>query len=243
MIVKGLVIKEYIVGESDKYITLFSRELGQIQVSAKFAKKYVSGLSAGTQLFVYGEFKIIKRQDKYKLLSADIIMSFYKLREDLIALSYANYIIEFLLKVTNENDKQEELLVLALYTLNTLTKSRLNCKIVRTIFDLKALQCLGLMPQVNNCVVCGKNLDTLIKNETYYFDIGNGGYNCCANNHLKLKGSSIDLIKYIYKLPIKHLYSFKADYKIFKELDFLMYKYRTYYIEYNFNSLEYIKTL
>ncbi|ONI43247.1 DNA repair protein RecO [Candidatus Epulonipiscium fishelsonii] len=240
MIVKGLVIKEYVVGEGDKYITLFSRELGQIQVSAKYAQKYTTGLAAGTQLFIYGEFNIIKRQDKYKLVDVDIIMSFYKLREDLITLSYSSYITEFLLKVTSENDKQEDLLVLSLYTLDALTKGYLNYKIIRSIFDLRALQCLGFMPQVNNCVICGNSLDLLKKNKIYQFDIGNGGYICCVDNRLKIKGATLELINYICKLPMKFVYSFKADYKIFKELDFLMHRYRTHYIEYDFDTLKYV---
>ena len=36
---KALVIKEYIVGESDKYITLFTKELGRIQAIAPKQRK------------------------------------------------------------------------------------------------------------------------------------------------------------------------------------------------------------
>ena len=73
---KALVVKEYIVGESDKYVTLFTKEYGKIQALAPKAKKADKGFASATQLFVYGDFILTSFKDTYRMVSAEIILVF-----------------------------------------------------------------------------------------------------------------------------------------------------------------------
>ena len=53
---EGIVIRTTDYGETNKIVTLYTREWGKIGVMARGAKKPNSRLSAITQLFTYGYF-------------------------------------------------------------------------------------------------------------------------------------------------------------------------------------------
>ena len=56
---EGIVISTTDYGETNKIVTIFTREWGKIGVMASGAKKPKSRLSAITQLFTYGYFLIL----------------------------------------------------------------------------------------------------------------------------------------------------------------------------------------
>ncbi|ONI46750.1 DNA repair protein RecO, partial [Epulopiscium sp. SCG-B10WGA-EpuloA2] len=207
---RAIIIKEFTVGEGDKYISLFSDKFGQINVSAKRANHYTRGFTAGTQLFVYGIFNIKKTRDTYKLLNIEIIKTFHKLRNDIVALSYASFIAEFLNEVTKENSSNKNLLTLTLYTLHEITKNKLSPKLIRFVFEMRAMRYLGFMPNVITCTNCEKDLQTIDIQKKYIFSIENGGLICdeCNIKGLRLSVGTIYAFRYILNAPLKELYHF-----------------------------------
>ncbi len=239
--IKGIVIKEYIIGEGDKYITLFTHELGQVQVFVAKSKDY--RLGAGTQLFVYSLFEIKKTRDKYRLISAEPINSFYKLREDIVSLSYASYIIEFLSSITQEGQPNKDLFRLTLYTLHELTKANPPVKLIRCIYELRAMRCIGFMPNVEECVHCGKELGEISMDGIYNFSVSEGGYVCCKRSDYRLRYDTLYTIRYILYSDYRQLFSFTLDRITFNELSTLVNNYISYYVEKSFRTLTFISQL
>ena len=243
--VNGIVIREYTIGESDKYITLFTKELGKIQVSAPRAKKYVKGLAAGTQLFVYGEFMVSGYQGTYKLLSAEPTYMFQGLSRDLAVLSYATYFAEFVSEVSDENSGNGELLTLMLYALHNLSKPDSNVLITRCVFELRAMVILGFMPQLKTCLNCACEIELL--KEARFFSVEQGGILCskCKGYEPSFKIDEVTwyTLLYITYTPIKKVYQFKVDDYVLKQLKPLIEAYVTYYIEKKFKTLEFIESI
>lgn len=248
MIIKtrALIIKEYTIGESDKYVTLFSKEYGKLQVIAPRAKKNDKGLAAATQLFVYGEFLCSSYKGTYRLINVDIIEMFHSLRNQFETICYASYIIEFLDYVVQPMQPQQELLYLALVTLKALSKKEMAYSFIRSIYELRALKEMGYMPQLLRCVVCGYELEEN-EQEQYYFSCHMGGLICkkCLT-HYKNEVHIIDYdtrytMQYILTTPIKILYYFKVTDKIKSQLSKVSQDYLRYYIEHEFRSLELLK--
>jgi DNA repair protein RecO (recombination protein O) len=244
--VKAMVIREYVVGESDKFVTLFTKELGKIQASASQAKKYTKGLTTGTQLFVYGIFTLTSYRNTYKIIQIEVLKTFHHLREDLTRLSYATYLSEFLLHVTYEEVEAEELLYLSLLAIKRLEKQTKHYKLTRSIFEIRAMALLGYMPQLKACTLCGKEIKEHPDRE-YTFSIENGGIICqeCLGNHkgLLLSFSTYYTLQYIVWAPLKTLFQFETNDKILIQLDKIAESYVSYYIEKSFKTLSFIKSI
>ena len=63
----ALVIKEMSVGESDRLVTLFTRDYGLIRAFAAGAKSVRSKKGAATSLLTYGSFTLLRKKDTYKI--------------------------------------------------------------------------------------------------------------------------------------------------------------------------------
>ncbi len=244
---KALVIKEYIVGESDKYITLFTKDLGKIQVIAAKAKKHDKGLASSTQLFVYGEFILARYHDTYRLMNVEMIRMFHELRDDLAVLSYGSYVLEFLAELVQAEESSEEVFILTLFTLHSLIKRTSSLTLIRRIFELRAMSLLGFMPELSKCADCGSVLEENPKS-TYYFVSEAGGTVCsvCRSSYLKslfISYSTLYTLKYIIHMPLKQLFSFDVHNAILNELEEVCDHYIAYYTDKSFKTLEFIKQI
>ncbi|MEG0387288.1 MAG: DNA repair protein RecO [Niameybacter sp.] len=245
--VTGIILKEYVVGESDKFITLFTKELGKIQVGAPRAKKFDKGMDSGTELFVYGEFVMTQFKHTYKLVGVEPQFTFHHLREDLMTLSYASYIAEFISEVAIEGSGNEQLLSLMLYTLHSLEKMGSEaCERIRRTFEMRALGVLGFRPELDHCISCGtptpQNPD-----KRYALYPAEGGIICeaCkgAARVLTMSYTTWYVLHYILGAPFKTLFHFEIKPYVLKEIGNVCDTLVTYYIEKPFKTLEFIKSL
>ena len=244
---KALVVKEYIVGESDKYVTLFTKEYGKIQALAPKAKKADKGFASATQLFVYGDFILTSFKDTYRMVNAEIIEMFHGIRNDLDRLSYASYMMEFVQYVTEPMLPQPELLRLVLVSLQALAREGANYKLIRRIFELRALGELGFRPQLISCTECGEVLKDA-EEERYYFSAEAGGLICksCKDYYkdaITISYSTRFTMQYILGSPMKQLYHFTVTHLIQKQLDAVCEVYVPYYVDRSFKTLEFIERL
>lgn len=244
---KALVVKEYIVGESDKYVTLFTKEYGKIQALAPKAKKTDKGFASATQLFVYGEFILTSFKDTYRLVNADIIEMFHSIRNGLESLSYASYVMEFLQYVTEPMLAQPELLRLTLKTLKALTYEGVSYSLIRRIYELRALAELGFMPQLLSCLECGEVLN---ESETskYCFSAEAGGLVCesCKSYYkdvVMISYSTRYTLQYILSSPLNQLYHFTVTQEIQEELNQVCNYYVPFYVDRTFKTLEFINRI
>ena len=243
---KALVVREYTIGESDKYITLFTKELGKIEVLAPKAKKTNQGLASVTQLFVYGDFLLTQYRNTYRLISAEIIEMFHAIREDLTTLSYASYVMEFVQSVIEPELEQHELLKLTILTLQALNKKAMPCRLIRRIFELRALSEMGFKPQVINCVSCGEKLEEG-QEASYYFSVSEGGVICkkCKSFYevLPISYTVLYTLQYILYVPFKSLYRFRITDEVLKTLEEIGDRFVAYYIDKSFKTIDFINRI
>ncbi|PAM94754.1 DNA repair protein RecO, partial [Flavobacterium sp. IR1] len=87
--VEAIVIRTNDYGESNKIVTLFTRESGKVGVMARGAKKPKSRLAAISQLFIHGLYLFQKSNGLGTLNQAEMIHSYKEVRNDLFLASYA----------------------------------------------------------------------------------------------------------------------------------------------------------
>lgn len=214
--IEGIIIRTNDYGESNKILTLYSKEMGKIAVMARGAKKPKSRLSSISQLFTHGQFLVQKGSGLGVLNQGEMISSFRQIRSDIFLTAYAAYMIELLDKLTDDGKPSVSLYSFVYATLDHLNKG-IDPDVLLYIFELRMLRIAGISPEVNCCVNCNA-----IEGE-FFFSIEEGGFLCrrCVqmdSYHIKMNPATARIIRLLYYVDIHRLgkISLKAETK--KEL-------------------------
>ena len=225
---EGIVIRTNDYGETNKIVTLYTRELGKVGVMARGAKKPNSRLTASTQLFTYGYFLFQKSTGLGGLQQGETIASMRGIREDIFLTAYASYMAELLDKSTEQNDPNPFLFELFSQSLKLLNEG-VDPDVLLHIFEMKMLNVLGLYPQLDSCVNCGS------RDGTFHFSIRENGFLChrCFEMdpyRLKISQGTAKLLRLFYYFDLDRLGQVSLKPETKAELKMVIH---TYYSEYS----------
>ena len=155
---------------------------------------------------------------------------------------YGFYFLEFTNYYTREANDEREMLKLLYQTMKALANEKLPNRLIRRIFELRALYINGTGPQVGGCVSCGN------KERPAVFSVKKGGLVCreCdvdVIDGVKLHPSTLYSMQYIESSKIEKLYTFLVTEEVLGELERVMDRYCDVYVEKRFKSLEILETL
>lgn len=143
VLVTGMVIKSEPIGEYDRRVVILTREIGKISAFARYARKQNSKLMAPTNPFSFGQFKLYAGRSSYSMSEADISNYFEALRQDYIGAYYGMYFMEICDYYARENTDERQLLKLLYQSLRALSSLQFPDKLVRYVFELKAIMING----------------------------------------------------------------------------------------------------
>jgi DNA repair protein RecO (recombination protein O) len=214
--VEGIVIRTSDYGETNKIVTVYTRELGKIGLMARGAKKPSSRLSAIAQLFTYGYFLIQPSNGLGTLQQGESISSMKHIKADIYLTAYASYIIELTDKAVEEKKTNPFLFEMLFQTLTYINEG-FDSEIVTMIYEMKMLHVIGLYPHLNSCANC---------NETearFSFSISEGGFLChnCSRKDahvLHISPSTVRLLKLFHSFDLKRLGNISVKDETKKEL-------------------------
>ena len=150
----GLVIREQIVRESDKIVTVLTRDNGLVNAYAAGAKNIKNPKSTATGLLTYSQFVFYKGKERYTVDEAHTKDVFIELRNDLEKLSLAQYFCELAGAVVQEGERSEEQLRLTLNSIYLLCKGKRPNSQVKAAFELRLMSLCGFMPNLVCCSEC-----------------------------------------------------------------------------------------
>lgn len=237
----GMVLSAVPMGEYDKRIVLLTKERGKISGFAKGARRQNSPLLAASKPFSFGTFECFEGRSSYTIYQAQISNYFEKLSLDFESAYYGMYFLEFADYYTRENNDEREMLKLLYASLRALENPRLDRKLVRYVFELKAMMINGEYPECFQCVSCGSREDL-------------SGYSSERNGMLcrecmhqargePLCSSTIFTMQYVISSSIEKLYTFTLSEEVFLEFSRIQERFRKKYIDKRFRTLEIIETL
>ena len=244
----GVVIGERAYGENDKFIDVFTKDYGIIEITVKGGRKLTSKNAASTALFSYSKFCVRKRGERFYLNSSEIENTFYDLRLDVKKLALASYFAE-LLKYTvlsYDSDKAYEIILkLFLNTLYYLEKNTHNIILLKSIFEFRLLSEIGLIPNLIGCSVCNtyshSKMHFDIQNGKLYCDdcfTGSDGYDTIAVNQ-----SMLSALRHISLAELNILFSIKVSDRLISELNKITNRYVLTHINRKFKTLEYFESI
>lgn len=235
--VTGMVLSAVPMGEYDKRVVLLTKERGKLSAFARGARRPNSPLSGTVNPFSFGSFSLYEGRNSYTLVSASISNYFEELRADVEAAYYGFYFLEVANYYAREANDETVLLKLLYQTLRALTRKSLPRRLVRYIYEWKAVTINGEGPQVFRCVACQK------EQPPYVFSARRGGVLCgncqgAARDGIELDPSTLYALQYIVSSSIEKLYTFTVSEKVLEELGRAAAQYLSVYVDRRFKSLE-----
>ena len=211
--VTGMVLSAAPVGDYDKLVVLLTRERGKIRAFARGARRLGSALMAAANAFAFGEFQIYEGRTSYTMSQASIQNYFGELMTDFEGACYGQYFLEFADYYTRENADGSDFLKLAYQSLRALLVPSLPRKLVRYIYELKAMTYSGECPQT--------------------FE---------QFSDWNLNPSTEYALQYVVAASVEKLYTFLLTEEVFAEFARVVTWLRKHYVEHRFKSLEILET-
>lgn len=225
--IEGIVIRTTDYGETNKIVTIFSREFGKIGVVARGAKKPKSRLTSISQPFTHGYFLIQIGSGLGALQQGEILSSMRDLREDLIVTAYASFVIELTDKATEDKQPNAFLFELLYQTLHYMDEG-VDPEVLALIYQTKMLPVLGLYPQWDACSICGQG------EQFTAFSVREGGFLCHLHAKqdpycIPVNEAAGKLLRLFYHFDLARLGSVSVKEETKKQIQTIMY---AYYDEY-----------
>jgi DNA repair protein RecO (recombination protein O) len=180
---RGFILKKTALGEADQVLTVYTKDFGKLEITAKAVRKISSKLRAGVEIFYLSEIEFIQAKNQKTLVDAVPVEKFENIKKDLIKLRVANKVADVLDELVKGQEKDEkiwQLLTEVFYRLNEcqVVNSSI-CRLLYYYFFWNFVSVLGYEPQLYNCVLCHKKLEP----EELFFSAKEGGIIC--QNHAK----------------------------------------------------------
>lgn len=156
----AIVLRRIPLGETDKIITLMTRDGGKYNAVAKGARKTTSRLAGATEPLMFLRAALAEGMNLDVLTQCDIRESFAILRGDFGLYLRATYVCELLDKTTPERDtvSASEAFDLLLSTLYILQRA-VDPDATVHAYELQLMAQVGYEPQLTECVRCERLFD------------------------------------------------------------------------------------
>lgn len=170
---EALVLSTVDYGESDRLVTLLTREHGKLTAFAAGARKSKKRFAGALEPFMRLRVQLVEtRGSTVRLDGADIVGGFYTARAELELIARALYAVELCRELTRDREPHPELFDLLEAYLGRLDAREAGPTSLLA-FELSALAHAGLMPRFDACALCGGP-----PGERPRFDQGHGGAVC-----------------------------------------------------------------
>ena len=233
---EGIILSETNYSESSKILNVLTDKHGLIGVMSKGCRNMKSKLRGVSRKLIYGKFHVYYKENGLStLIGVDVINSFSKTMMDLEKISYASFILDLTYQVLKQNDTEEIFDLLK----NVLMKLEegIPALPLTNILELKLLDYLGVMPNIDSCCHCGstKSIVTLSSEQ--------GGYICkdCYDNEPLVSEKTIKMIRMYYYVDISSISKLDVSKEVTKEINAFLDDYYDRFTGLYVKSKEFIK--
>ena len=217
---------------------LNKEKYGVIGIMCKGAKSLKSKNRVSTMRFSYAKFNIYLKQGKLStLVSADVINPLKKIRSDITLIGYLSYLTELTEQVIKQNNDS----LLFDDFINSILKIEdgLEPLVITNILEIKYLEKLGVLFNLDECVVCGS------KNNIVTINADKGGFIClnCLSNEVIVDKKVIKMLRMYYYVNIKSITNIKVEDNIKNTINKFLDMYYDRYTGLYLNSKNFLKNV
>src|SRR5262249_23534897 len=200
---EAIVLRTYPLREADLLVTLFTRLEGKVRGVARAAKKskrrFGGALEPLTNVRVYYEDR--ERQELTRLDSCDVIESPLAAEVGYARAVGLGHIAELLDELLPDREANDAVFRLTLSVLSSLQGPDIWMPL--TYFDLWITRLMGFLPELSECIVCGRELN----GSRAFFHALADGLMCPEDKRLassEMSSESRLLAAYMFRAPVEN---------------------------------------
>lgn len=238
---EAVVLRHTNWGEADRILTLYTRQLGKVRAIAKGVRKMRSRKSGHLEPFTQVNLQLARGRDMFIITQAEATNTYLHLRDNLVGVGYASYVVELLDRFTFDDDENPPLFHLLANTLKRLDQESRSFLAVR-YYEVRLLDLLGYRPHLFHCASC----ETEIKAEAQYFSALQGGVLCskCGPGAAEARPISIQALKYLrhfQRSTFAEASRARISPHVNREMEQIMHYYLTYLLERGLNTPAFLR--
>ena len=203
---EAIVLAVTDVGEEDRILTFLTHNAGLLRAAATAARNLKKGRAAPLDLFVQTSLTLnvpVKEGKLKRVTGTEMIDPFLNIRTDYQRFCAASYMGQTLAHCIQEDDPSPGVYDLFLYCLRRLDSGSFPY-LVMLIFEVKFLREMGMLPEMNCCIKCTKEVSGEAR-----LDSGGGGVlhrQCSAVEHEGiLSGGDLAVLRYVTERSLASL--------------------------------------
>lgn len=154
---EAIVLRTYRLGEADKIVSLFSRQMGRLRAVAAGAQRPKSRYGGVLEPLTYIRLWLFEREnrDLLRMNSAELLESFFAMQSDYAVGVAAQYVAEVSERLLPEREVNERAFRLLLTVLRGL-KATASIDLPLLYFNAWMLRLGGFLPSLSQCAQCGR---------------------------------------------------------------------------------------
>ena len=231
---EGIILKQIKAANGRRMVLLFSKKNGKISAGTGMNERGRNRSALAIRPFTHGKYSIYKSYDSYNINTAEVIKAYYKIGEDIDKYMCASFILEFTEKLLPEDMPSPELFKLLLDFFDLMENRMKKYMTPAIAFQMKAIQIMGMTPEIMQCVSCGK------KEGLAFFSVRDGGTLCgdCRNININnndeliydINFDTINALRYFLVNNLKSIENIALNEEILTKLQKITKEYRAYHL-------------
>jgi len=177
----AVILRSVDVAESDRILHLLVPDHGRLTVVAKGARRSTKRFAGTLDLFNHLRVSVHRRRGAgiSRLEQAVLVHHYAPLRSDPLRFALGCYLLELLDRLAPEGGVRRDMQRLFRFALDSFAAIAAHRPdaLLRTILELRALDALGLRPELRRCVGCSREL---AGEQAVAFHVADGGPVCGA---------------------------------------------------------------
>ncbi len=198
---EAIVLRTYPLREADLLVTLFTRAEGKVRGVARSAKKSKRRFGGALEPMTYVRafYDVRERQELARLDACEVLESPMATEVSYARATALAHLAELLDELLPDHEANDAIFRLTLSVLHVLTGSEVWMPV--TYFELWITRLVGFLPELTECVVCGRSLP----GERAYFHALADGLMCPEDKRLassELSQESRELAALMFRAPV-----------------------------------------
>ncbi len=241
--VEAIVLGRRDVGETDRIVSLFSREAGKLSVIAKGSRKPTARSGPAVEYFARSRFMLARGRDLDVVTSAELLDRPVNLESNLTRLAHASHMAELTSKLVQEGEVYPAVYDLLHLSLKHLGEGDDDLPLVRW-FEVNLLTAVGYQLDFWTCASCHRELGP----ERNFLGMHSGGMLCpeCRSadgNAFPVSINAQKYLRFLHKEGIRAASSIRITPDVASEVERVMAAYISSVLERDLTSLRVLREI
>ena len=240
-VTEAIVLSRFDYSEADRILTLITPSGGKIKAIAKGIRKPTSRIGGSVEPFAELRLALAVGRTFDVVTQVSVLHPWLRLRDDLVSFGTASYLAELADGTLEERHGAESVYVLLKRAYEILDAGMAPGRVARW-FEVHLADELGVRPEVDRCVECGRLLEA---DERYRWMPPLGGVLCerCPGPPFERAGLALDalkLLKAYQRMDVEAIAALRVRPEVEREVEVAMREFLAYTLDRKPRSLSFL---